>query len=189
MLLAHHQGDTRPSVRAIFDHYMGAVSISASDAWRGEALDLKPIHGLEYTRNQLRRSLEDSEYIDCHVWLFTPTSFVAQLRLLAEMGLHDFVIASMEATAVDDMEFYVTLRRLPRQLSATERDTSRGAGFPPVTESKPVATGNGSRSHEEEPLTPGTHRVVLSDRELRALSWKRAIGGVVRGALLRRGAS
>jgi SAM-dependent methyltransferase len=185
MLLAHHQGDTRPSVRAIFDHYMGAVSVSASDAWRGTARDLKPIHGLEYTRSQLRRSLEDGEYVDCHAWLFTPASFVEQMRMLAEMDLHDLVIESMQVTAVDDMEFYVTMRRLPRRLSAAERDGRRAAGFPPVADRGPIAT-DGTWRPEDEALPPGTHRVVLSDRELRALSWKRAIGGGVRRTVLRR---
>jgi hypothetical protein len=92
------------------------------------------------------------------------------------MGLHEFVVDSMEVTAENDMEFHTTLRRLPRGLSAPDRDVRRATGFPPVPEPGTA----------EEPLAPGTHLVVLSERELRVLGWKRALGGKVRRALTRR---
>jgi SAM-dependent methyltransferase len=188
MLLAHHNGDTKPSVRAIFDHYSSAVSISASDAWSGMPGDVRRIHDLDYTRGQLRKSLEDGQYVDCHVWLFTPASFVEQLSVLAELGHLDFVVESMEATAVGDMEFHVTLRRLPRRLSGTARAARLATGFPPVPgdghPSGPSAPSG--PSPVGVPLAPGTQLMALSDREVRALSWKRTLGGAVWRVLRRR---
>jgi SAM-dependent methyltransferase len=180
MLRANHDGETRPSIRAIFDHYTSAVSISAADAWRGHAQDLRPIHGLDYARAQLRRSLEDGQYVDCHVWLFTPVSFIDQMRLLAELDLLPFVIDSMAVTAVDDMEFHVTLRRLPRQLPAEERKARLADGFPPVTADASVAAVTPSGAP-----AAGTRLVLLSDREARIVHWKRALADGLRRALRR----
>jgi SAM-dependent methyltransferase len=164
MLLAHHHHDLRPSVRAVFDHFTTAVAITSSEAWRHVVPENeKPIHGLAYARGQVEKSVRDGEYVDCHVWLFTPSSFVEQLSVLAEMDLLDFVVDSIEPTAVDDLEFYVTLRRLPRSLSAEERAQRRAAGFPEVLAGTPA-------------LPSGIELVALTAREQRLLALKRRVG-------------
>ena len=54
------------------------------------------------------------EYVDCHVWLFTPDTFLAQLRDLRRMGLSSWYVEQQRATLRDDLEFLVRLRRIPR---------------------------------------------------------------------------
>lgn len=171
MLLAHHHHDLRPSVRAIFDHFTTAVAITSTEAWRHVVReDEEPIHGLAYARGQVEKSVRDGEYVDCHVWLFTPRAFVEQLSMLAEMDLLDFVVDSIEPTAVDDLEFYATLRRLPRSLSAEERAQRRAVGFPEVLAGMPASPD-------------GLELVALTAREQRLLRLKRRLGNGAKRAI------
>jgi hypothetical protein len=174
MLLAHEQGDTRPSVRAVFDHYSTVVSTSAAELWRGAVPgpdDL--IHDLDFVLEQVRRS-GGGEYVDCHVWLFTPDSFVAQLRTLARLGRIDFTVHAVSSTGLDDLEFFVTLRRLPRGLSDADRAAAIEGGFPPVPDvpapRRPVAAlpAAGDQVLADQDF-------VLSAREVRLIQAKRKV--------------
>ena len=78
MLLAHDCGDTRPSVRAVFDHFNSCVKTSVTELWDGK---VPTVDAAIYTRPQASELVERSrqgEYVDCHVWLFTPQSFIEQ---------------------------------------------------------------------------------------------------------------
>ncbi|QNG35989.1 methyltransferase domain-containing protein [Geodermatophilaceae bacterium NBWT11] len=180
MLAAHEDGDTRPSVRAVYDHHAEAVVITPGDAWRG--VDPGPagrIHDLAYVQEQLAAHAGTSDYIDCHVWLFTPTELVDQLSVLASLGLLDFVVEDVLPTAVDDLEYYVTLRRLPRTLSDVDRSRRLAEGFTAPEEQRlpePVV--------EDEPVVPevpeGAALQVVTDKEMRLIRVKRRALGPVR---------
>jgi SAM-dependent methyltransferase len=51
-------------------------------------------------------------YIDVHGAVYTPVSFLALLEITTRLGLLDFELAHFESTAVDQLEFFVSLRRV-----------------------------------------------------------------------------
>jgi hypothetical protein len=52
---------------------------------------------------------ESSDYVDCHAWMFTPSSFELNIYELHALGEIDFRISHIFPS--EDCEFYVTLER------------------------------------------------------------------------------
>jgi hypothetical protein len=186
MLLANRNRDMVPSVRAIYDHYTSVVSINAVDAWQGHEPGLNDrIHGLDYVRSQLRQAVEDGVYVDCHVWLFTPQSFVDQLAELAQLDRLDFVVDRVVPTATNELEFYAVLRRLGREVTADQRSAALATGFTETGLDGPIAlrsaTSTGSLGHGPLPrteiLSPREWQLVHTKRELMS-RWRRVVGGM-----------
>ena len=122
MIQAHVDGDTRPSVRAVYDHYAGTVDYNHINLWRGERPFYDgPRFGAASAEQQLRRAL-DGEYVDSHVWLFTPDTFLRQFRELRLGGRSQWFVDEIVPTPRDDIEFRVRLRRIPRSADATVED-------------------------------------------------------------------
>ena len=182
MLLARHQRDTRPSVRAVYDHVSRAVKIDSAHAWAGhQPSDDDRIHTHDYIVDQLRRSTESDEYIDCHVWLFTPKEFLDQMSELGSLDLIDFVVEAIEPTPKDELEFYVVLRRIPRSADEQERARAR-------TESVATTVDRFGHVTEEPPepeLRPQVTRMAVSAKEARLIERKRAVLNALRGAAWR----
>jgi hypothetical protein len=119
MLLAHRSGDTVPSVRAVYDHFSRAAAVHAPDVWVGEApVDSARIHGLDYALEKVARA-ESGEYIDSHVWIFTPDSFTWQMRELRVIGRSSWYLAELRPTPRGGLEFLAVLRRIPRDVDPT----------------------------------------------------------------------
>jgi SAM-dependent methyltransferase len=182
MLLAHHQRDTRPSVRAVYDHFSRAVKIDSADAWAGRQPSHDDrIHTHDYVIGELRRSMESDEYIDCHVWLFTPQDFLDQITELASLDLIDFVVESIEPTPEAELEFYVVLRRIPRSAGAEERARQRTESVTTVDDRFGLATEEPREPAQQPHLT----RMPVSAKEARLIERKRAVLKVVRSTAWR----
>ncbi len=122
MVQAHLDGDTRPSTRAVYDHYAGAVDYNHENLWRGERPFYDgPRFGATTAEEQLQRTLK-GEYVDSHVWLFTPDTFLRQLRELRLSGRSEWFVDAIVPTPRDEIEFRVRLRRIPRGTDATVED-------------------------------------------------------------------
>lgn len=174
MLRAHEDADERPSTRAVFDHFSTTVTTTAADLWRGHLpTTAATIHGVDYAWDQVLSARRDRTYVDCHVWLFTPTSLVSQLRVLARLGLLALTLEEMVPTARDELEFYVVLRRVPRDLDADAARRAAVAGYPddqgaPALDADADEQGYGS--------SDGTgHTMGVSDLERRVLLAKRRV--------------
>lgn len=134
MLEAHDLQESRPSVRAVYDMFRDAVNVDARDAWKGETPGLGARkHDLAGTMRQVQRA-RDGKYVDCHVWLFTPASFVEQVAELGRLELCDFVVETIVETPENDIEFNAVLRRLPRGLTRDELVAARGADVPQISD-------------------------------------------------------
>jgi predicted SAM-dependent methyltransferase len=70
---------------------------------------------LHYTWQQAMGLALDAEvnrhYHDIHCWAFTPQSFASLMEKITSMGLIDFACEGYCSTAVNDIEFFVRLRR------------------------------------------------------------------------------
>jgi hypothetical protein len=125
------------------------------------------MNSLELAAEVRQKVLQTAEYFDCHVWMFTPESFVEQIDELGRLGLCDFVVEFVIPTAVGELEFYAALKRLSRGLTteqiAAQREGSlrRFTDAPTVTTNADRSTGAPSRSLE------------VSDRERRLIELKR----------------
>ena len=176
MLLAHHHGDTRPSVRAVFDHHHEAVTVDARAAWDGRPGRETTMFPLETAHHMAVRAMTEDTYMDCHVWLFTPRSLVRQLQVLARMGYLDFTVAHVDPTAVDTLEFFAVLERMPRDLDPAERARLVEEGFAlPIDHVRP----------EPEP-DPRFVTSEITHREQALLDTKRRISNRLKGLLSRR---
>jgi len=150
MLQSHDLRETRPSVRAIYDMFRSSVTVGAGDAWQGEIPGQEARkHDLAGTMSQVQRA-RDGEYVDCHVWTFTPASFVEQVAELGLLELCDFVVETIVSTAENDIEFYAVLRRLPRGLTQDELREARATG---VLEIADTYAARGRTQAESERLT------------------------------------
>jgi hypothetical protein len=169
MLLAHHTVDRTPSVRAIYDHFSRAVKVSTAELWAGAvATSDTRMYSVHDAAGFVDRAVKEGVYIDSHVWMFTPGTFVEQLTELGWLGLTDFSIERVLPTARNELEFSVLLRRLPRGLDRAGRDQRRAAGMQELLDYGP------DPEPTEEPL-PGRAIVELSRREAQLVHGKRAV--------------
>ena len=111
---AHLDGDRTPSVRAVLDHFMRAVDLSAEQAWAGVQPPTQGLHPLDDVRRHLARQ-QAGDYVDCHVWPLTPRGFADLMDDLLALDQVDFAVERLTATRVGEQEFYATLRRLDRR--------------------------------------------------------------------------
>lgn len=71
------------------------------------------------------RDMEQSDsYVDVHCSVFTPDSFLEIYETLARLGLMDFEIAYFATTELNDMQFFVSLRRMD---PALDRDSMKNS--------------------------------------------------------------
>jgi hypothetical protein len=114
LLAANHAGDVRPSIRAVYDHFSCAVDYDAARLWGGHAPTYSSrIHSVEEAHLHVTETIA-GEYVDCHVWLFTPDSFLYQMRELRRAGLSSWIVEELAPTPRNDIEFRVRMRRIPR---------------------------------------------------------------------------
>jgi SAM-dependent methyltransferase len=120
---AHLARRRKPSVRQIFDFYRWHARVDASLAWAGaiDDLALECVHDEAFALGVCRDAIRRDAYVDAHCWVFTPASFVSLLRDLAGLDLLAFRVVEFFSTAPGEIDFFVTLERLPDGLTPAER--------------------------------------------------------------------
>lgn len=184
VLQARHDRDVRPSVRAVFDSTYYARNVPPKDQWHeGAVKDAPPVHPAAYIAEQLERAKAGREYLDAHVWVWTPEELVAQLQALAEFRLIDFAIHAVMPTPDNGIEFYVTLRRLGRELSPEQRQAEVHDSYAPARHA--LATSEAQWPYEQSQKERGVAGFLVSPAERRVILAKR---GLFRGlySLVRR---
>jgi SAM-dependent methyltransferase len=170
MLLARENRDQNPNVRAVYDHFSRCMHIDTAHVWNGGKAGPR-MYGVDVVRAHIEQAAS-GEYVDCHVWVWTPGSFVAQLAELGALDLLDYAVEEVVDTPVGELEFYVRLRRLPRGLSADERDARRADGLQTWTDVQPPTELPGP---DPDPLDPADVAVTLSSAEARLVVAKRRV--------------
>jgi hypothetical protein len=178
ILQAHSMADTVPSERAVFDHFRSYVDVPTPDLWAGASGEAYPlVFTLEHAEEMRRLAVGDGQYVDSHVWMFTPSVFVEQIVELGSLGLCDFVVDQIVPTRFNEVEFYASLERLPRGLTPEQASAARARGVrsvvddpaPPLVQSPDLVA---TPPLPDQPVEGGT---VLSARELRLLHLKRRV--------------
>jgi len=119
MLEAHELRAGRPSTRAIYDYFSAAVETDVRQLWDGVPPEYpQRMYSIEQALGKVEQG-RSGTYVDCHVWLFTPESFVEQMHELRIIRRSSWAVESMHPTRRHDIEFMVRLRRIPRHLDPT----------------------------------------------------------------------
>jgi hypothetical protein len=113
-LAAFERGDTRPGIRAVYDFFSTVVDVNTTGLWRGQRPPGwgRRIHDLPYALAAMERT-RAGEYVDCHVWTWTPDALVQFLRDLRALDLCEWYVEQL-VEVPDSVEFHAVLRRLPR---------------------------------------------------------------------------
>ncbi|OYT93150.1 MAG: methyltransferase [Burkholderiales bacterium PBB3] len=133
LIESHLLGRRHPGFREVLDHFDSVVAVpgqvTAQTLWRDNPdphhvphahpgiIDRLGEDGLRHYFNLVNGGL----YMDVHVHVFTPDSLMRILARLACVGMLNFRVAHFFPTAQDDMEFFVSLERLPDGLSSEQR--------------------------------------------------------------------
>lgn len=166
MLQAHTSRDVVPSERAVYDHFRSYVDVPTTDLWSGRpGIDYPRVFSIDRASALRSQVLDTGEYIDSHVWLFTPAVFVEQIVELGMLGLCDFVVEAITSTVANDLEFFASLRRIPRGLTAEQRRREQDTGMQSLSSDPRVQT--------PALADAGASRLALSDREVRLIRLKR----------------
>jgi hypothetical protein len=152
LLQAHELREARPSVRAVYDHFRSHVSVNASDAWRGVVpARASRMFDVPATMSQVRLA-QQGEYVDSHVWTFTPALFAEQMAELGQLDMCDFVVEKIVPTAENQLEFFAVLRRLPTGRPSEEIAALRASGVLDLVDDDPpvhrVHSGTGGLGAE-----------------------------------------
>jgi len=112
VLEAHHQRRSRHPARTAYEQYAYCINNNGMGAWGQEKLQsLSFTNDVQFAYKIFREINEvpASDYLDLHVWQFTPSSFALMMMELAQIGLLDWQIERITPAA--GCEFYVWLRR------------------------------------------------------------------------------
>ncbi|TNM42033.1 methyltransferase domain-containing protein [Nocardioides albidus] len=112
-LEAHELGQTRPGTRALHDFSASVIRLDPKDLVRGQPIpgrDRRVHPTLDEARRQVERG-RAGEYVDCHVWLWTPTDFLHQIQELRALGAADWYVETIAPQRRKAGEFLVVLRR------------------------------------------------------------------------------
>lgn len=114
LVAAHESGFTAPDVRAVYDHFSAHVTVRTGELHRGARPPGREerAYGPDWAHRALER-VRAGEYVDAHVWLFTPSTLVEQIAELRGIGLIDWYVETLRPTSPGALEFYAVLRRVP----------------------------------------------------------------------------
>jgi SAM-dependent methyltransferase len=113
VVAAHLEEHTRPSPRAFFDYALHYTALDVPAAWRGDVPDdAQEDVGSVYRRT--RDYARTADYVDVHVWTFTPPSFEMIVNALGAMELTDLRIEELHETPPGGGEFFARLAKRER---------------------------------------------------------------------------
>jgi hypothetical protein len=126
MLQAFDARDLTPSVRAVYDYFRTTVDMAPQRYWKGEFPTYdRRIHSLELTLEKVAEA-RAGNYVDAHVWMWTPDSFVETIDELRLLGLCPWRVERLAPTERNELEFLAVLRRVPIDTTAAfTRDSLR----------------------------------------------------------------
>jgi SAM-dependent methyltransferase len=124
LLAARFGRNSAPTLQQVAEHHLLAMRHGSAISWTGPvpSSQLEHVHDADYVLAQLERAAA-GEYVDVHCWVFTPESFVADLGVLAALGLTTFRPMGPPVELAD--EFLVHLRPVPGARPPLDPDWDR----------------------------------------------------------------
>lgn len=112
---AYLDGITKSTSSMIYDAKSEFQETTPQRAWLGLVQDVLGGPSKDQLRDALsicKINLEPGSYVDVHCHTFTPYTFMDILRQLMVHELIDFEVAYFKDTSVNELEFFVSLRKI-----------------------------------------------------------------------------
>lgn len=118
VVLAHYEKRTRPGVSSLLRQQLLMTHNKSLEHWLGN--HGQPAFMVCGTASGSRAAelgtmiktlFETNNYVDTHVWTFTPVSFAQLISGLTVLGLTSLVLEAVHETAFGSHEFYAVLRK------------------------------------------------------------------------------
>jgi hypothetical protein len=104
---------TRPPLRALLDQVGFGMSVNKASLWQAGPRSHIPFDhdrsALEEAITYIARWTSSNDYIDAHVWVFTPASFLETIEALSMLGLFPFCVTFFLGTEENEYDFHVHL--------------------------------------------------------------------------------
>lgn len=183
----------QPSYAHIFDFYAHAVTIDGAvdtaGIWAGTVdytgVRRSDVPDADVAGYKACLDLQSSgRYMDVHTGAYTPLSFLDLLDVSARIGLLNYEVAHLVPTPRDELEFYVTLRkvgpgspgRIVRSIAAAKTSVSNedARSYPAVVEVTTPGPMTDLASGPDAPrLDVAGGPLILSDKERSLIEAKR----------------
>ena len=163
LIETHFRGATAPTTQQIFDHVVNFLPNSDTIAlWNGR--DPKTFRRQDNPAAlAYRMCVEQGEtgaYLDVHANVFTDDSFVEILAELAAIDLLPFAVAEFLPTKRYELEFVLTLQKLPESLTAKAKKARQEAGFALCRERLARADRIERSAYDAPPVLPSLPEVT-----------------------------
>lgn len=112
---AYYDRLSRSSSQMMYDFAREfSVNIDSGIAWRepDAYVTTKKRWSLDEVQAMCVDNLDPQKYVDCHCYVYTPTSFITILSELITQELFSYEVVDMIETRPGELEFYVSLRKL-----------------------------------------------------------------------------
>jgi len=170
---AYYDKLTRSSSAMMYDFAREcSIDIDSGTAWSdpGAYAKTKKRWSAGEVQTMCGENLDPHKYVDCHCYVYTPSSFITIMEELMRLGLFNYEVAGMLETQTGELEFYVSLRKIE------ETDPAKQTKSLPRIEEPTMAE---DLAHEVEILKQEIHMIKHS------ISWKvtrpvRKIRGLLR---------
>ena len=177
MVDAYVAGLRRPNSRQIFDHFMGFRDLGSEPIASGRLTpaEVPSQHDAKDLLKFCQRTLVNGDYIDTHCWVFTPDTFLDAMDLANRLGILPFEIGAYHPTEEGSHEFFVSLRRLPDEMTPfkqREAFLSRRPPSPTVDEVEDLAHRNARLRGEIDALRASTSWKITAPLRA-AVTWMR----------------
>lgn len=121
---AYVDGVTRATSSMIYDAVSEFKSVDPVRAWSGQVEDIlkKPTQKqMLHAWETMQLNLDPKQYVDAHYFTFTPASFIDIIKHLMVHKLISFEIIYFKDTAHNELEFYVSLRKIKGKRNTKEQ--------------------------------------------------------------------
>ena len=162
---------TRPTVSSTYDFWARMTAVDPVEAWEGRRSALEPDHEA-LALEKCHQAITSSEYQDIHCSVFTPQSFVEAFDVLMRLDIVPwYLVRDLRPTERGQIEFFVSLERLPAALEPDERRHLQSASVASALASVAAADMPGPSAREGSRM-----RVTeLSEKELTMVELKRSV--------------
>jgi hypothetical protein len=130
VLQAHRERRNRHQPETIFSQIAYGLNMDGDGSWvKGSTGDVSLMSSLEWANDQYSEYVEKCQddpayYMDCHAWVFTPSSFELLIFELGLLGLTDLRVDSIDQRTFAS-EFFVRLSRSAQPVPREDADARR----------------------------------------------------------------
>lgn len=123
---AYREGRRRPGLRCIMDHFANVVQADCYSLWTDSSStnELPFFHIPDYL-SLAAEHFKEGRYVDVHCWVFTPWSFLELLAKVTQDEGLGFDLEHFETTNVNDLSFFVRLKRVAQPTTDWHREALR----------------------------------------------------------------